>query len=264
MVEGDAPAGERRSGTRGIVFDVQELSVHDGPGIRTTVFLKGCPLDCTWCHNPEGKSPVPQVIRSATGSRVVGREVSCEELAALLNRQADLLRMNEGGVTFSGGEPLAQAAFVANVISLLEGVHVALETSGYAESRVFRELIAHCDLVLFDLKAIDDDVHRRYTGRSNKPILRNLESLREVPTPVIVRVPLIPGVTDTPANLEAIAEIASRVAHLEGVELLRYNRVAGGKHAGIGAEFRPGFDESVEVNADRTPFARRGLKVSIR
>src|SRR5512136_1247357 len=102
--------------TNGIVFDIREFAVHDGPGIRTTVFLKGCPLACQWCHNPEGQSRQPQAMQGPTGVRIAGVEYSPEALADLLNRQAAILRDNEGGVTFSGGEPLMQAAFVAEVI----------------------------------------------------------------------------------------------------------------------------------------------------
>src|SRR5450759_3748167 len=106
--------------TSGIVFDIKEFAVHDGPGVRTTVFLKGCPLACMWCHNPEGQSIQPQVIRSLSGERVAGREFSAKDLASLLNEQATILRTNAGGITFSGGEPLFQAEFVAEVIDHLD------------------------------------------------------------------------------------------------------------------------------------------------
>src|SRR5512147_2306707 len=105
--------------TSGTVFDIKEFTVHDGPGLRTTVFMKGCPLACMWCHNPEGQSLKPQVMISPAGRRLAGAEYTPSELAALLNRQAPIFRANEGGVTFSGGEPLMQARFVADVIDLL-------------------------------------------------------------------------------------------------------------------------------------------------
>src|SRR5512147_2058540 len=110
--------------TDGILFDIREFTVHDGPGIRTTVFMKGCPLACMWCHNPEGLSITSQVMQSPVGARIVGTEYSPQELADLLNRQGAILKANEGGVTFSGGEPLLQADFVAEVIDLLDGLHV--------------------------------------------------------------------------------------------------------------------------------------------
>src|SRR5512146_2767093 len=126
--------------TTGIVFDIREFTLHDGPGIRTTVFVKGCPLSCMWCHNPEGLSRRPQVIHSLAGERVAGQEYTATELASLLNQQADVLRANEGGVTFSGGEPLLQADFVAEVIDLLPGVHILLDTSGYGTAKAFHRL----------------------------------------------------------------------------------------------------------------------------
>src|SRR5512135_1042485 len=116
--------------TQGIVFDIREFAVHDGPGIRTTVFLKGCPLACQWCHNPEGQSRQPQEMLSSGGRRIAGKEYTPDELAAILNRQADILREAEGGVTFSGGEPLMQAAFVSEVIDRFRGIHVLLDTCG--------------------------------------------------------------------------------------------------------------------------------------
>src|SRR5512140_760389 len=121
--------------TSGIVFDIREFTIHDGPGIRTTVFMKGCPLVCTWCHNPEGQSRQPQIIRSPAGERLAGREYTAEQLAGLLNQQAGILKANEGGVTFSGGEPLLQARFVAEVIDLLADTHILLDTSGYGSEQ---------------------------------------------------------------------------------------------------------------------------------
>src|SRR5512136_3086013 len=156
----------------GLTFNLQQFSTEDGPGIRTTVFMKGCPLRCAWCHNPEGLSPAPQVMRSATGERLAGRSHTSAELATLLNRQAPLLRDN-GGVTFSGGEPLMQASFVADTIDRLEGLHVTLGTSGHATEEDFQKVARRCDLVLFDLKLADPEAHRRWTGVDNGPILRN-------------------------------------------------------------------------------------------
>ena len=122
----------------GIIFDIKEFSIYDGPGIRTTVFLKGCPLSCLWCHNPEGILPEPQIMRGSGGTRVAGKEYTPKELAAILNSQADVLRSNGGGVTFSGGEPLFQAPFVCQVINMLDNLHIVLDTSGYgSEENLF-------------------------------------------------------------------------------------------------------------------------------
>jgi pyruvate formate lyase activating enzyme len=249
--------------TSGIVFEIRELTLHDGPGVRTTVCLTGCPLACTWCHNPEGRSRRPQPLRSPSGSRVVGRRYDADELAGLLLRQADILADCEGGVTFSGGEPLAQARFVADVIDRLPGVHVALQTSGWGGRAAFLMLAKRARLVLFDLKLIDPEAHARWTGRRNAPILRNLSLLAELDRPFVVRVPLVPGVTDTPSNLEAIAATVAALPRRPAVELLPYNRAAGGKYGACGMTFAPGFDEDRPANADLAPFERAGLEAQV-
>lgn len=246
---------------KGIVFDIKEFAVHDGPGIRTSVFLKGCPLRCTWCHNPEGISSEPQTIRSPAGERLVGTEYSSEDLAALLRKQSDILSANGGGITFSGGEPLRQADFVAEVIDSLGGMHVLLDTSGYAAEEKFRLVAQKSDLVYFDLKIIDPEMHRRFTGCDNIPILRNLRVLSTLDVPFVIRVPMVPGVTDTKDNLTGIAKAARDLPGLIRVDLLRYNRAAGGKYRAAGLEFKPGFDETIEINADTKPFEDVGLEV---
>src|SRR4030066_154327 len=187
--------------TSGIIFDIKEFSIHDGPGIRTTVLLKGCPMSCMWCHNPEGQSRQPQVIRGPSGDRIAGKKYTAIELAMLLKQQVDILKANEGGITFSGGEPLLQAEFVAEVIDLLDDVHVLLDTSGYGQEADFRRLVNRSDLVFFDLKLIDGIAHQYFTGCDNTLILRNLHLLNELGKPFVVRVPLVPGVTDTNQNL---------------------------------------------------------------
>ena len=246
----------------GVVFDIKEFAVHDGPGIRVTVFLKGCPLRCSWCHNPEGMSPQPQILRSAAGERVSGQAFTSTELAARLNSQAELLR-GEGGVTFSGGEPLAQAAFVAEVIDQLDDLHVVLDTSGYAEEPDFFAVASRADLVYFDVKLVDPEQHRRHTGASNERIHRNLRVLSGLGVPFVIRVPLIPGVTDTEANLSGIARLVAGMPGLRRVDLLPYNRAAGAKYAACGLKFQPTYDESRPVNPDTACFASAGIEVSV-
>lgn len=247
----------------GIVFDIKEFAVHDGPGIRTTVFLKGCPLDCSWCHNPEGKSSEPQTMHSPVGQRLAGVRYSAQDLARRLNRQAGVLKLGQGGVTFSGGEPLAQAGFVAAVIDLLDGLHVLLDTSGYAAEPDFRQVVQRCDLVYFDLKLMDDSLHQRFTGRSNRPILHNLAVLNAMDKPFVARIPLVPGVTDTPENLSAIARLVSKMPALLRVDLLPYNRAAGAKYQAAGMPFEPGFDEAQECRLDTAVFEKLGLAVRV-
>lgn len=249
--------------TSGIVFDVKEFCLHDGPGIRTTVFLKGCPLACTWCHNPEGQSRQPQVMQGPAGERIAGREYTAVELAALLKQQAAILRANEGGVTFSGGEPLMQADFVGEVMAQLQDMHVLLDTSGYGQEEDFHQLARSSDLVYFDLKLIDSRLHRHYTGCDNDLILSNLNLLDEIRKPFVVRVPLVPGVTDTDQNLADIARVVRGLSALERVELLPYNKAAGSKYQAAGMAFKPDYDESGPLNLNLTPFEQAGIKVSV-
>jgi pyruvate formate lyase activating enzyme len=249
--------------TNGIVFDIREFAVHDGPGMRTTVFLKGCPLACQWCHNPEGQDRQPQQVFSPAGSRLAGTVYTAADLAAILNRQAAILTAGEGGVTFSGGEPLLQAAFVADVIDRLGDLHVVLDTSGYGSAADFRLLLARTDLVYYDLKLIDDKQHRRFTGRGNGAIRRNLQILDASQVPFVIRVPLVPGVTDTNENLAAIARAVARMPALIRVDLLPYNRAAGAKYPGVGKPFQPDYDETRPLNANTAVFEELGIVVRV-
>ncbi len=247
----------------GLIFDIKEFAVHDGPGIRTTIFLKGCPLSCTWCHNPEGQSGLPQMMHSRAGSRLAGATYTAEALARLLNRQAPILKGGEGGVTFSGGEPLCQARFVADVIGRLNGLHVVLDTSGYGSEDDFRLLLRASNLVYYDLKLIDAELHQRYTGRDNDVILHNLEILAGSGVPFIIRVPLVPGVTDTDANLAAIAQVAAGLPGMLRVDLLSYNKAAGAKYEAAGMKFQPGYDETRPLNINTAIFDQAGVKVRV-
>jgi pyruvate formate lyase activating enzyme len=249
--------------TTGIIFDIREFTLHDGPGIRTTIFLKGCPMACMWCHNPEGQSSQPQLIRSPAGERLAGKVYTPGELALLLNQQADILRLNEGGVTFSGGEPLLQAGFVREVIDLLDNLHVVLDTSGYGSQPDFVLLAQRVDLVYFDLKLVDPQAHRHYTGCDNDLILRNLSVLKDLGKPFVARVPIVPGVTDTDRNLEGIAHLLRNSPGLLRVDLLPYNKAAGSKYAYAGMEFTPEYDESRPQNLNKEAFEQANLKVCV-
>jgi pyruvate formate lyase activating enzyme len=249
--------------TNGIVFDIKEFSIHDGPGIRTTVFLKGCPMSCMWCHNPEGQSRQVQVIMSPAGQRVSGKEYTPVELATLLNQQADILRNNEGGITFSGGEPLMQADFVVEVIDRLDHVHILLDTCGYGPEKDFHRLVSRSDLVFFDLKLIDRQAHRQYTGCDNSLILSNLSVLNDMYKPFVIRVPMVPGVTDTNQNLSDIAHKLNGFFGLLRVELLPYNKAAGSKYKSVGMEFKPVYDETRPLNLNTAIFEQANIKVAI-
>lgn len=203
----------------------------------------------------------PQVIRSLSGERVAGREYSARELATQLNQQASILRTNDGGITFSGGEPLFQAEFVAEVIDALDDLHVVLDTCGYGPQQDFLLLLARSNLVFYDLKLIDRELHLHYTGHDNDLILHNLQLLSKSGKPFIIRVPLVPGVTDTDENLVRIVDTVEKLPGLVEVNLLPYNRAAGSKYQYAGMEFIPDYDEKHPLNMNTKIFEQAGLKV---
>ena len=267
-------------GDRAIIFDVQRFSVHDGPGIRTLVFFKGCPLCCLWCQNPESLDPQPEIAfypdtcimcgecreacetgalaledparidrdlcrRCASCAEVcpagslqqVGSPYTPEELLGEVLKDRAFYESSGGGVTLSGGEPLLRTAFLRRFLPLCraQGVHTAMETCGHAPWEHLEALLPHLDLVLYDLKAIDPEVHRRITGRDNRLILANLERLKTLGRALQVRVPVVPIMTAAPDNLGAIAAYLERL-RIEHVCLLPYHSMGEGKIARVGAE----------------------------
>lgn len=206
--------GDNASAT-GTVFDIKQLAVYDGPGIRTTVFLKGCPLRCMWCHNPEGLSYKPQLMvsmnnclhcgaciracpnggKSCTACgrciracpqglrKLCGTRYEASALAEKLLRDKDYLTAMGGGITFSGGEPTGQPEFLLEVLDRTAAMHRAIETSAYCSSKVFSAVLARVDYVMMDLKLMDPERHRHYTGVPNEPILENLERLKKAASP---------------------------------------------------------------------------------
>ena len=241
---------------KGTVFKIEEMTLHDGAGVRLTVFLKGCPLRCAWCHNPEGLRFEPQLLwkraRCADcglclqkcnhddcapfgrclhvcpndSLSVCGEEYDSQTLAKKICSYKRIFDACGGGVTFSGGEPLAQWAFLSETLDGLDGVHTAIETSGYAEERVFREMLEKINFVYMDIKLFDEALHKKYTGVDNALIKNNFEILRKSGVPFTVRTPLIGGITDTEENLRAIENF------LDGApwEKLPENKLAGAKY----------------------------------
>ena len=279
---------------QGIVFSIEEFSVYDGPGIRTSVFLKGCPLRCSWCHNPEGQSRDIQIVRSPNGCiscgtctstavtvdgqlcftqesidrcpmnllRYCGEEISSDALCQTLLKNQRILS-NGGGVTFSGGEPLMQSDFLFSCLRSLKGkLHTAIQTSGFCSTEVFREALSLADYFLYDLKLTDSKLHQKFTGVTNEPILQNFALLAESGKNFTIRVPLIPGVTDTSENLTAIAQLLDR-HHIHYIELLPYNKMAGGKYAMLLRTYDPGFDVQAEPQPHTGIFQSFGITAKI-
>ena len=253
---------------RGMVFDIQGYSIHDGPGIRTTVFLKGCPLRCAWCQNPESQSARPERLREADGTvRVVGRRMTAGEVFDEVAKDALFYRRSGGGVTLSGGEPLAQPRFAEAILALARdaGFHTALDTSGHGAWARVRPVFELCDLVLFDLKHLDPVRHRAATGVGNRQVLDNLRRARDLGVKLWIRLPVIPGWNDSEADLAAVAELVARDLGTETpVFLLPYHPFGEGKYEALGRtpeRIAPPSDERMREAAER--MARAGLTVQV-
>ena len=243
----------------GLIFNIEEFAIYDGPGIRTAVFLKGCPLRCIWCHNPEGINKQPEMMNN----RICGYEISAGELAAKLRKNEDFYKSSGGGVTVSGGEPFEQSKFLFALLSELRGIHTAIETSGYISSDIFAKSLGFTDLIIMDIKHADSAIHKKLTGVGNEQILANLEILKSSETPFIIRVPLIPGINDGDENLRATAELLAGAKNLMRVELLPYNKLTGAKYKALGREYNPPFDENKEPNINQEYFIKAGIRSKV-
>jgi pyruvate formate lyase activating enzyme len=261
---------------QGTIFDIKRYAIHDGPGIRTTVFFKGCPLDCWWCHNPESRSPDIETIIVKSGGEngrqsrqeTVGRCVTVEQVMAEVSKDRIFYEQSGGGITLSGGEPMMQTPFAATLLEACreQSIMTALDTSGFASAEDFAALDGLVDLYLYDLKLMDDDAHTGYTGVSNVPILENLRCLTTAGQRITVRIPLIPGITDTDDNLAAIAEFLTPLKSIQTISLLPYNLLATDKCRRFGVVNRLG-DVSTqspnELNRHKSRFESYGYHVRI-
>lgn len=295
----------------GLVTQFERYAVHDGPGIRTVVYLKGCPLRCLWCHSPETQAPYPELairvdrclrcgtcvavcrhqapvetpagfevrrdrcracgscaLECPTGTReLLGRRLTVPEVLAVVERDRPFYDASGGGVTVSGGEPLAQPAFVEALLRACRdaGIHTAVETCGMGALRTLERIAPVTDFFLYDLKLMDDCRHRRVTGGSNRPILENLERLAAGGSRVRVRLPLVPGVNDDEENLDAIARFLVSLG-LRELDLLPYHRAGIAKYARLGRayglpETRPPSPEALEEVVDRLGQAGVAVRV---
>jgi pyruvate formate lyase activating enzyme len=246
----------------GFIFSIEEFAIHDGPGIRTTVFLKGCPLRCEWCHNPEGISFKPQYLKKKSGQTLCGYKISSEELAQKIIRNKKFFELNNGGITFTGGEPLAQPKFLIDVLQRIAPIHKAIETSGHASISVFREVVGLVDLVLFDIKHMNTSEHKKYTGVENHLILQNLDYLISGNKDFIIRIPLIPGVNDSEGNILNILSLIRDAKSLVRIELLPYHKTAGAKYEMLGQTYKPSFD-TTKIPEIHNVFEKNNVKTII-
>jgi pyruvate formate lyase activating enzyme len=224
----------------GLVYDIRGFSVNDGPGIRKTVFLKGCPLRCAWCHNPESFECKPQYWErvTQTGSQVfskketLGLYYTADEVIAEIITDQPFFSQSGGGVTLSGGEPLVQATFSFEILKKCRqlNIHTCLDTSGFGPWSELEKISRVTDLVLYDLKLADNKLHKKFTGKGNGLILGNLKKLSRMDCEIHIRIPLVENITDTPDNLEAIKRIIADIPQLKRIDLLPYHNIARNKY----------------------------------
>jgi len=296
----------------GIIFDIKRYAIHDGPGIRTTVFFKGCPLTCPWCHNPEGIDRSPRVVyrnskcigcrecleacpenalfegpvgirtdearckhcgscvnACPAGARdLVGKTETVESLMHIIRKDVPFFDTSGGGVTFSGGEPLMQAEFLLEMLDACgqEDIHRALDTTGYTDPDTLKRVAHHTDLFLFDLKFMDPEKHRHYTGVSNEQILKNLEALACNKNRIIIRIPLIPGINDDEDNINSFAAFIAHLPQIKTVHILPYHDFQKSKYDKFSMNYKardvkPPSPDRVE--AIRMKLAGTGLSVEV-
>ena len=220
-----------------LVFDIEKFAVHDGPGIRSVVFLKGCPLRCRWCHNPESQSFGQETMAGVNGGppETVGRPMTVEEVMESVRRDKPFYDSSGGGLTVSGGEPLAHFEFTCALLAAAkgEGIHTAIETSGFAPRERIEALLPLVDLWRWDVKA-PPELHDKLTGVPAAPILGNLDFIASRGAEIVLRCPLVPGVNDSDAALAHIAHLAKATSCVRRVEIEPYHPLGEGKSRRLG------------------------------
>ncbi|MBQ7377459.1 MAG: glycyl-radical enzyme activating protein [Clostridia bacterium] len=234
---------------KGRIFDIQRFSIHDGAGIRTIVFLKGCPLRCRWCCNPEGQEYRFEELTLAGKTKTVGEDLTVEEVMRTVRRDRPYYDRSGGGLTLSGGECLAQPDFAYALLAAAhgEGIHTAIETTLNVPRDVVARVLPVIDTVLMDLKHADSAKHKEYTGVSNELILDNARYAAAHARELIVRVPVIPTFNDMPEEIRAIARLAATLPRVERLHLLPYHRLGQDKYAGLN---RPYLMDGIETIPD--------------
>jgi len=301
----------QKSEVKGRIFDIKFFAIHDGPGIRTTIFLKGCPLKCIWCHNPEGISPKEEIAYitkkcvgcgvcfkicpngvygvSEAGTRIFqrdkckmclscidscypqalmlyGKEVTVAEVMEKVLQDSDFYKTSNGGITLSGGEPLTQAEFSAELLKgcIDKGIHTAVDTCGYVRWESFEAVLPYTKMFLYDFKHIDDEAHIKYTGVSNQLIIENLVKLGIRGVPIEIRIPVIPGINDNAEYAKRTGELLGRIPAITAVRLLKYHNLAKSKYISLGKPERmpeTSDNQSAKIDEYASFLEQYGLKV---
>jgi pyruvate formate lyase activating enzyme len=270
----------------GIIFDIKKYAIHDGPGIRTTIFFKGCPLDCWWCHNPEGLAmsaqgiyrkdrcigcgecinvcPEGAIALSSSGvitdqskcvhcgicaetcpaeaRELIGKVVTVDHVVGEIKKDILFYDESGGGVTFSGGEPLMQPDFLLGLLDACGelDIHRTVDTTGYADAQLLLRVAERTELFLYDLKHMDSEKHKKYTGVPNEQILSNLELLAKHGAKINIRIPIIPGINTDDENIDRTGSFVSSLPGVHDISILLYHSAADGKYRKLGMEYRLG------------------------
>ena len=263
---------------KGYIFDIKKYSVNDGPGIRTTVFLKGCPLSCWWCHNPESRRGEPEKVdncsfrwnlsRDSSERNMIGYQVSVEDVALEIEKDLIFYEESKGGATFSGGEPMLQVDFLHSLLTECKrkDINTAIDTTGYAPFSDFEKIYDVTDTFLYDLKLIDEKIHYEYCGVSNKMIHANLKELSSNGKKIILRLPIIPTLTDTESNLSQTISFISNLKNIQEIDLLPFHTTAKSKYERMKIQNKvidiiPPTKE--EMNKLKNRFSQLGIPVRI-
>lgn len=255
-------------GVKGRIFNIQRFSIHDGPGIRTIVFFKGCALRCAWCCNPESQSFEIEPLAEKDKVKTVGYDVTVDDIMPEILSDVPYYKRSGGGITLSGGEVLCQADFASELLRTCKsyGLHTAIESAASLPFGEIEKLLPYLDLFLMDIKHIDPDKHREFTGRDNRLILENAGAVAKSGVPLIIRTPVIPTFNDTAEEIRAISRFAKELGGVREHHLLPYHRLGSDKYRGLGRryslpEIQPPSHEKMEYL--RSVAEESGLKCQI-
>ena len=231
----------------GIIFDIKKFAIHDGPGIRTTIFFKGCPLTCWWCHNPESQNFKPEKFinpkigdKDSENFEIIGKNISVSDVFKEIEKEIIFYDESKGGVTFSGGEPLGQPEFLLSLLKLCKnnGINTVLDTTGYTTDDILKQIQDYVDLFLYDLKFIDNAKHEKYTGIPNQQILKNLNQLSNNGSKIIIRIPIIPGINDDNDEINKMCDFISGLNNIQGIDLLPFHKIGKNKYIKLNLPYK--------------------------